>query len=78
MTDQRVDINNGDVQKRIRTILSNVQFNCLRWYFGTKYNQDKIYTEIDNLTEWQKLRLDIMYLEMIELEEILMQIGVIK
>ena len=78
MTDKRIDINNGDLQNRIRTILSNVQFNCLRWNFRTKYNWDKIDTEIDNLTEWQKLRLDIMYSEMIELEEILIKIGVIK
>ena len=52
MTDKRIDINNGDLQNRIRTILSNAQFNCLRWNFRTKYNWDKIDTEIDNLTKW--------------------------
>ena len=78
MTDKRIDINNGDVQNRIRTILSSVQFDCLRWNFRTKYNWDKINTEIDNLTDWQKLRLDKMYSEMVELEEILIKTGVIR
>lgn len=27
MTDKRIDINNGDIQSRIRTILSSVQFD---------------------------------------------------
>lgn len=78
MTDNRLDINNGDIQSRIRTILSSVQFDCLQWNFRTKYNWDKINTEVDNLTDWQKLRLDRMYSEMVELEEILIKIGVIR
>ena len=79
MTDKRViSINNIDIQNRIKTILSSVQFDCLRWNFTTKYNWDKINTEVNNLTEWQKVRLDSMYLEMVELEEILIKTGVIK
>ena len=79
MTDKQIiDINNIDIQSRIRTILGSVQFDCLRWNFTTKYNWDKIDTEIDNLTEWQKIRLDRMYSEMVELEEILIKTGVIK
>lgn len=78
MIDKRIDINNSDIQSRIRTIISNVQFNCLQWNFRTKYNWDKIDTEVDNLTEWQKFRLDSMYSEMVELEEILIKTGVIK
>ena len=73
-----IDINNGDIQSRIRIILSSVQFDCLRWNFTTKYNWDKIDSEVDNLTEWQKVRLDRMYSEMVELEEILIKTGVIK
>ena len=73
-----IDINNGDIQSRIRIILSSVQFDCLRWNFTTKYNWDKIDTKVDNLTEWQKVRLDRMYSEMVELEEILIKTGVIK
>lgn len=79
MTDKHIiDINNGDLQNRIREILSNIQFNCLRWNFRTKYNWNKIDTEVNNLTEWQKLRLDIMHSEIVELEEILIKTGVIK
>ena len=78
MVDKRIDINNSDIQNRLRTILSNVQFYCLRWNFRTKYNWDRIDTEVDNLTEWQNLRLDRMYSEMVELEEILIKTGVIK
>ena len=78
MTDKRIDINNGDLQNRIRTILSSVQFDCRRWNFTTKYDWDNIDTEVDNLTEWQKMRLDRMYSEMVELEEILIKTGVIK
>ena len=78
MTDKRIDINNGDIQNRIRTILSSVQSDCLQWNFTTKYNWDKIDTEVDNLTEWQKARLGRMYSEMVELEEILIKTGVIK
>ena len=79
MADKRIiSINNIDIQNRIRTILSSVQFDCLRWNFTTKYNWDKIDTEVNNLTEWQKMRLDRMYSEMVELEEILIKTGVIK
>ena len=79
MTDkQTIDINDMNVQSRIRTILSSVQFDCMKCNFATKFHWDKIVTQIDNLTEWQKLRLDRMYSEMIELEEILIKTGVIK
>lgn len=79
MTDKPIkDINNIDIQSRIRTILCSVQFDCMQCNFTTKFHWDKIITQIDNLTEWQKMRLDRMYSEMIELEEILIKTGVIK
>ena len=79
MTDkQTIDINDMNVQSRIRTILSSVQFDCMQCNFTTKFHWDKIVNRVDNLTEWQKMRLDRMYSEMIELEEILIKTGVIK
>lgn len=79
MTDKQIiDINNNDIQSRIRTILGSVQFDCMQCNFTTKYHWDKIIEEVDNLTEWQKRRLDNMYSEMVELEEILIKTGVIK
>ena len=79
MTDkQTIDINDMGVQSRIRTILSSVQFDCMQCNFTTKFHWDKIVNRVDNLTEWQKMRLDRMYSEMIELEEILIKTGVIK
>lgn len=79
MTDkQTIDINDMGVQSRIRTILSSVQFDCMQCNFTTKFRWDKIVNKVDNLTEWQKMRLDRMFSEMIELEEILIKTGVIK
>ena len=79
MTDkQTIDINDMGVQSRIRTILSSVQFDCMQCNFTTKLHWDKIVNKVDNLTEWQKMRLDRMFSEMIELEEILIKTGVIK
>lgn len=79
MTDKDIiDINNIDIQSRIRTILGSVQFDCMQCNFTTKYHWDKIVEEVDNLTEWQKRRLDNMFAEMIELEKILIKTGVIK
>ena len=79
MTDKRrIDINNIDIQNRIRTILSSVQFDCLQCNFTTKFHWDKIINRVDNLTEWQKMRLDRMFSEMVELEDILIKTGVIK
>lgn len=79
MTDkQTIDINDMGVQSRIRTILSNVQFDCMQCNFTTKFHWDKIVNKVDNLTEWQKMRLDRMFSEMVELEEILIKTGVIK
>lgn len=79
MTDKPIiDINNIDIQSRIRTILGSVQFDCMQCNFTTKFNWDKIVTQIDNLTEWQKMRLNRMFSEMVELEEILIKTGVVK
>ena len=79
MTDkQTIDINDMGVQSRIRTILSSVQFDCMQCNFTTKFHWDKIINRVDNLTEWQKMRLDRMFSEMVELEEILIKTGVIK
>lgn len=79
MTDkQTIDINDMGVQSRIRTILSSVQFDCMQCNFTTKFHWDKIVNKVDNLTEWQKMRLDRMFSEMVELEEILIKTGVIK
>ena len=79
MTDkQTIDINDMNVQSRIRTILSSVQFDCMQCNFTTKFHWDKIVNRVDNLTEWQKMRLDRMLSEMVELEEILIKTGVIK
>ena len=79
MTDkQMIDINDMGVQSRIRTILSSVQFDCMQCNFTTKFHWDKIVNKVDNLTEWQKMRLDRMFSEMIELEEIPIKTGVIK
>ena len=79
MTDkQTIDINDIGVQNRIRTILSSVQFDCMQCNFTTKFHWDKIINRVDNLTEWQKMRLDRMFSEMVELEEILIKTGVIK
>ena len=79
MTDkQTIDINDMGVQSRIRTILSSVQFDCMQCNFTTKFHWDKIVNKVDNLTEWQKMRLDRMFSEMIELEDILIKTGVIK
>ena len=79
MTDkQTIDINDMGVQSRIRTILSSVQFDCMHCNFTTKFRWDKIVNKVDNLTEWQKMRLDRMFSEMVELEEILIKTGVIK
>ena len=79
MTDKQIiDINNTDVQSRIRTILGSVQFDCLQCNFTTKYTWHKVEQEVNNLTEWQKRRLDNMYSEMVELEEILIKTGIIK
>ena len=79
MTDkQTIDINDMNVQSRIRTILSSVQFDCMQCNFTTKFHWDKIVNRVDNLTEWQKMRLDRMFSEMVELEEILIKTGVIK
>ena len=79
MTDKQIiDINNIDIQSRIRTILGSVQFSCMQCNFTTKYHWDKIEEEVDNLTEWQKRRLDNMFAEMIELEKILIKTGVIR
>ena len=79
MTDkQTIDINDTNVQSRIRTILSSVQFDCMQCNFTTKFHWDKIVNKVDNLTEWQKMRLDRMFSEMVELEEILIKTGVIK
>ena len=75
---QVIDINDMDVQSRIRTILSSVQFDCMQCNFTTKFHWDKIVNKVDNLTEWQKMRLDRMFSEMVELEEILIKTGVIK
>ena len=78
MTDKQIiDINNNDIQSRIRTILGSVQFGCMQCNFTTKYNWDKIEEEVNNLTEWQKRRLDNMFAELVELEEILIKTGVI-
>ena len=79
MTDkQTIDINDMGVQSRIRTILSSVQFDCMQCNFTTKFHWDKIVNKVDNLTEWQKMRLDRMFSEMVELEDILIKTGVIK
>lgn len=79
MTDkQTIDINDMGVQSRIRTILSSVQFDCMQCNFTTKFHWDKIINRVDNLTEWQKMRLDRMFSEMVELEDILIKTGVIK
>ena len=79
MTDkQTIDINDMNVQSRIRTILSSVQFDCMQCNFTTKFHWDKIVNKVDNLTEWQKMRLDRMFSEMVELEKILIKTGVIK
>ena len=78
MDKQTIDINDMNVQSRIRTILSSVQFDCMQCNFTTKFRWDKIVNKVDNLTEWQKMRLDRMFSEMIELEEILIKTGVIK
>ena len=79
MTDkQTIDINDMNVQSRIRTILSSVQFDCMQCNFTTKFHWDKIVNKVDNLTEWQKMRLDRMFSEIVELEEILIKTGVIK
>ena len=79
MTDkQMIDINDMGVQSRIRTILSSVQFDCMQCNFTTQFRWDKIVNKVDNLTEWQKMRLDRMFSEMVELEEILIKTGVIK
>lgn len=79
MTDkQTIDINDMSVQSRIRTILSSVQFDCMQCNFTTKFHWDKIINRVDNLTEWQKMRLDRMFSEMVELEDILIKTGVIK
>ena len=79
MTDkQTIHINDMGVQSRIRTILSSVQFDCMQCNFTTKFHWDKIVNRVDNLTEWQKMRLDRMFSEMVELEEILIKTGVIK
>ena len=79
MTDkQTIDINDMGVQSRIRAILSSVQFDCMQCNFTTKFHWDKIENKVDNLTEWQKMRLDRMFSEMVELEEILIKTGVIK
>lgn len=79
MTDkQMIDINDMGVQSRIRTILSSVQFDCMQCNFTTKFHWDKIVNKVNNLTEWQKMRLDRMFSEMVELEEILIKTGVIK
>ena len=79
MTDkQMIDINDMGVQSRIRTILSSVQFDCMQCNFTTKFHWDKIVNKVDNLMEWQKMRLDRMFSEMVELEEILIKTGVIK
>ena len=75
---QTIDINDMNVQSRIRTILSSVQFDCMQCNFTTKFHWDKIENKVDNLTEWQKMRLDRMFSEMVELEEILIKTGVIK
>ena len=75
---QTIDINDMGVQSRIRTILSSVQFDCMQCNFTTKFHWDKIVNRVDNLTEWQKMRLDRMFSEMVELEEILIKTGVIK
>ena len=75
---QTIDINDMGVQSRIRTILSSVQFDCMQCNFTTKFHWDKIVNKVDNLTEWQKMRLDRMFSEMVELEEILIKTGVIK
>ena len=75
---QTIDINDMNVQSRIRTILSSVQLDCMQCNFTTKFHWDKIVNKVDNLTEWQKMRLDRMFSEMIELEEILIKTGVIK
>ena len=78
MTDKQIiDINNNDIQSRIRTILGSVQFDCMQSNFTTKYNWNKVEQEVDNLTEWQKRRLDNMLAELVELEEILIKTGVI-
>ena len=78
MTDKQIiDINNNDIQSRIRTILGSLQFDCMQCNFTTKYNWDKVEQEVDNLTEWQKRRLDNMFAELIELEQILIKTGVI-
>ena len=78
MDKQTIDINDMNVQSRIRTILSSVQFDCMQCNFTTKFHWDKIVNRVDNLTEWQKMRLDRMFSEMVELEEILIKTGVIK
>ena len=79
MTDkQMIDINDMGVQSRTRTILSSVQFDCMQCNLTTKFHWDKIVNKVDNLTEWQKMRLDRMFSEMVELEEILIKTGVIK
>lgn len=78
MDKQMIDINDMNVQSRIRTILSSVQFDCMQCNFTTKCHWDKIAGRVDNLTEWQKMRLDRMFSEMVELEEILIKTGVIK
>lgn len=78
MTDKQViDIKNNDIQSRIRTILGSVQFDCIQNNFTTKYNWHKVEQKVDNLTEWQKRRLDNMFAELVELEEILIKTGVI-
>lgn len=77
MVNRALDIKDAAIQDRLRTILSSVQFDCMQCNFTTKFHWDKIVEEVDNLTEWQKRRLDNMYSEMIELEEILIKTGVI-
>ena len=63
----KLDIKDMNVQSRIRSILGSVQFDCMECNFTTRYRWDKVIEEVDNLTEWQKRRLDRMYSEMLEI-----------
>lgn len=78
MTNAELDINDNKIQSRIRTILGSVQFDTMQCNFCTRYKWHRIVEKVDNLTDWQKRRLDNTFKELVELEEILIRTGVIK
>ena len=64
-------------QSRVLSILGSLEFDSIEDVFCTKFKWDKILEKVENLTEWQKQRLQNMHSEIQELKEILIRNGVI-